>query len=331
MLQSYLHRFTHLHTAANRVHWTADTRHKAPNKPLLLLAVLDQFAQGSVSGDLIELTPELGELFAGYWSRVMPPHRHGNIAMPFFHLRADGFWHLVARPGQEEALAALTTMSSIGQVRTVLLGARLDAELATLLRLAESREALRRALVETYFAPELQARLLEQGLVNVEAYRYGEELLAQAPPQVLKETPEQYRTAVRDQGFRRVIVGAYDHRCAFCGIRMLTIDGHTAVDAAHIVPWSVSHNDDPRNGMALCRLCHWTFDEGLLGVSARYAVLLGRQLAQSPNVAGHLLTLEGRSIIGPGEQSLWPDQDALAWHRQEVWLGAELDRSYRLG
>lgn len=66
--------------------------------------------------------------------------------------------------------------------------------------------------------------------------------------------------------------------------------------------------------MALCRLCHWTFDEGLLGVSPRYAVprSVGRQLAQSPNVAGHLLTLEGRSILGPGERSLWPDLDALA-------------------
>jgi hypothetical protein len=40
----YLHRFTHLHTAVSRTHWSADTRHRAPNKPLLLLAVLDQFA-----------------------------------------------------------------------------------------------------------------------------------------------------------------------------------------------------------------------------------------------------------------------------------------------
>ncbi len=254
MLQPYLHHFTHLHTAASRIHWSEATRFRAPNKPLLLLAVLDQFAQDSVSGDLIELTPELGELFAGYWSRVMPPHRHGNIAMPFFHLRRDGFWRLVAQPGQEEALAALPTMSSIGQVRTVLLGARLDDDLAALLRQPGPREALRRALVESYFAPEFQARLLEQGLVNVEAYRYGEELLAQAPPQVLRETPEAYRTAVRAQGFRRVVVSAYDHRCAFCGIRMLTVDGHTAVDAAHIVPWSVSHNDDPRNGMASAAL-----------------------------------------------------------------------------
>ncbi len=148
MLQAILHHFTHLHTAASRTHWTEETRFRAPNKPLLLLAVLDQFAQGSVTGDLIELTPELGELFAGYWSRVMPPHRHGNIAMPFFHLRRDGFWHLIARPGQEEALAALTTMTSIGQVRTVLLGARLDDELAALVRQPGPREALRRALVE---------------------------------------------------------------------------------------------------------------------------------------------------------------------------------------
>jgi len=32
-----------------------------------------------------------------------------------------------------------------------------------------------------------------------------------------------------------------------------------------IVPWGLTHNDDPRNGMALCRLCYWTFDEGLKG------------------------------------------------------------------
>jgi len=65
-MSTYLHRFTHLHTAASRIHWSEATRFRAPNKPLLLLAVLDQFAQGSIAGDLIELTPELGELFAGY-------------------------------------------------------------------------------------------------------------------------------------------------------------------------------------------------------------------------------------------------------------------------
>jgi putative restriction endonuclease len=52
------------------------------------------------------------------------------------------------------------------------------------------------------------------------------------------------------------------------------------VDAAHIVPWSVSHDDDVHNGMALCRLCHRTFDQGLLGVSTKYLVLLSGDLSR---------------------------------------------------
>jgi putative restriction endonuclease len=46
------------------------------------------------------------------------------------------------------------------------------------------------------------------------------------------------RPAARDQGFRRAIVTAYDYRCSMCGIRVVTIEGHVAVEAAHIHPWS---------------------------------------------------------------------------------------------
>ena len=72
------------------------------------------------------------------------------------------------------------------------------------------------------------------------------------------------------------------------------------------------------NGMALCRLCHLTFDEGLLGVSSRYMVIASPRLAANNNVPGHLLTLDDRGIIGPGERLLWSGLDALSWHRQNV-------------
>jgi hypothetical protein len=72
-------------------------------------------------------------------------------------------------------------------------------------------------------------------------------------------------------------VRIYDHRCAFWGLRWLTSDGRTVVDAAHIVPWSIIHDDDLLKGMALCRLCHWTFDQGLLGVSSKYLLLLSEE------------------------------------------------------
>jgi putative restriction endonuclease len=111
-----------------------------------------------------------------------------------------------------------------------------------------------------------------------------------------------------DVDFRRAVVTAYSHRCALGGIRVRTLDGHTAVTAAHIVPWSETQDDRPANGMALCRMCHWTFDERLLGVSQVYEVIASRQLT----------TLEGRGIVGPDRKPLWPDTESLRWHRENV-------------
>ena len=160
--------------------------------------------------------------------------------------------------------------------------------------------------------------LLQQGAVNVEAYRYSEFLLQNARAQknlIVNEV----EPPVRSQGFRRAVVTAYEYRCALCGIGISTSDGHTVVEAAHIVPWSVSKNDDPRNGMALCKLCHWVFDEGLMAVSQRYKVIISKQLTSSHNFPSHLLTLTGREIIAPLEDLLWPSQDSLLWHQKNVF------------
>lgn len=319
MSQNFLARFASLHTQGGP-HWTAITRHKAPNKPLLLLTILDLCAQGAIQVNLVEPNAELGELFASYWELVMPVERRGNLAMPFFHLRSEGFWHLIAQPGKETKLASLSTITSLGQLRELILGARLDEDLFAQMQQPAARTLLRTVLIETYFAIELHPTLLAQSETNVEAFRYSQALIeiAHSTKKVSEVTNADLYAAgpVRAQGFRRVVVAAYDHRCAFCGIRMQTIDGHTVVDAAHIKPWSISHNDDPRNGLALCRLCHWTFDAGLLSVSDQYALLTATQLSVAPNLPGHLATLTGRNIFLPDDRGLWPDIAMLKWHRR---------------
>ena len=107
----YSQRFAHLHTDSSSKRWSAATKNRAPHKPLLLLAVIDLFAEGYITSNIIELTPDLGEMFTLYWSRVMPPDRKGNLALPFFHLRSDGFWHLVAQAGHAQAVADLPELS----------------------------------------------------------------------------------------------------------------------------------------------------------------------------------------------------------------------------
>jgi putative restriction endonuclease len=321
LIQNYIHQFSHLRTDTNRQRWTPATHFRAPQKPFLLLSILDLFAEGSLQTNLIEITPELGDLFSKYWHILMPPDRRGNMALPFFHLGSSSFWHLLPIPGKKVILEGIRQIDTLSQLHKLYLGAKLDDELFQLLQVEEPRNALRTALIQTYFVPDYIALLLQQGSVNLQTYMYSQELIKKVQKQV-KETAideDQYQANVRDQGFRRAIVQVYDHRCSICGVRMLTVDGHSVVDAAHIVPWSISHNDDPRNGMALCRLCHWTFDEGLTGVSAKYTVLLSSDLRTSLNFPGYLLTLESRPILGPADVAFIPDLELLGWHRRNVF------------
>jgi putative restriction endonuclease len=320
-LEKYVRAFTTLRSDRS-ANWPDTTLNRSPYKPLLLLSLIDQFTQGSMTTNLVELTTDLAESFDLYCRQVMPPDWRCSIAMPFFHLGGEGFWHLVPLPGKESIVASGRRLRSISLLTRTVRGAQLDDALYTLMCVPEYRDTLRAALIKTHFCAEAQHRLVEQSTANSQAFEYSELLLGrarQATREVVEEERE-YQSSVRDQGFRRAIVSAYDHRCALCGIRMLTPGGHTAVVAAHIVPWSISQNDDPRNGMALCHLCHWAFDAGLVGVSTDYLVMTSPHLSTSRNMPGHLATLRGRGMIGPSEQVLWPDDGSLKWHLREVFL-----------
>jgi len=322
-LEAYIAKLSKLRSDRVPGRWGPLTNNRAPHKPLLLLAVLDQFADGAVTSNLIEASPDLGELFTLYWARVMPPDQRGSMTLPFFHLQGEGFWHLLPKPGKADYLATVRQIRSMSDLQGAAFGARLDEDLYAVLRIEASRDVLRRVLIETYFPPEAQAALLNQGTVNQEAYQYSATLLQRAKDNLRERLPDgaDYQPASRDQGFRRAIMSAYNHHCAFCGLKVLTPDGHTAADAAHIIPWSRTHNDAVDNGMSLCKLCHWGFDEGLLAASAQYAVVVSGLVSASYNVPAHLPSLAGRGLKLPEEEAFWPSLEGLKWHRQEVYRG----------
>jgi hypothetical protein len=68
--------------------------------------------------------------------------------------------------------------------------------------------------------------------------------------------------------FRQQVRSAYHSTCLVCGLHLpsTSFNSTPGVDAAHILPWSQYDLDHVSNGLCLCKLHHWAFDEGLLQI-----------------------------------------------------------------
>jgi len=317
-LEQYAEQFEQLRKDKNQNRYPASTKHAAPHKPFLLLSVLDLFAEGTLDENVIKLDPRLLDVFNDYWDLLMSEQRRGDIALPFYHLSSEGFWHLIPASGSEDVIEVGRRLRTIRQLKDHTQGARLDDELYALLSDEQPRNLLRTTLIERHFAESVQGTLAEQSSLHVKAFRRQRRLLRRAREEDLSgNEPEDISKPVRDQAFRYAVVEAYDHRCAFSGLRILTPDHHTAIEAAHIEPWSENQNDDPRNGLALSKLCHWAFEEGLLAVSSDYTILTSTELTAPYNTTGYLDTLDGQSLHLPDEEAFWPEPQYLETHRDE--------------
>jgi len=319
-IESYIRLFANLNTDKSASRWPDNVRNRAPQKPILLLSVLDLFELGEIDSNLIKISENLLDFFDRYWVRALPFIRPSTLAMPFVRMENEGFWRIARRKEGESRFGR--SERSVAQLRERVFGAYLDKALYQHLQVETNRGLLRSVLGgDRYFSKEARENLLQQGFVNREAFFYSEELLKNPEdPEVREALLEEEYMPARDQGFRRAVVTAYDHRRSMCGIRVRTLDGHTVVEAAHIVPWSETRDDRPTNGLALCRTCHWTFDERLLSVSRSYKVIASRHLNVLNDLPGFLTSLEGRTIFLPSQESYRRDLDSLEWHRRHLLL-----------
>lgn len=71
--------------------------------------------------------------------------------------------------------------------------------------------------------------------------------------------------------FSKEVRAAYYSRCVMCGgcFPTTALNGKPGVDAAHILPWADYDLDEVYNGISLCKLHHWAFDEGILLIMFR--------------------------------------------------------------
>jgi len=119
--------------------------------------------------------------------------------------------------------------------------------------------------------------------------------------------------------FRRLVRDAYSSTCLVCGAHFPAVCSikNAGVDAAHILPWRAYELDHVDNGLCLCKLDHWAFDEGILRVvqdHGVYRAMVREELADIISHVDHEFSINRiRENVGqiprnrlPADLSNWP-------------------------
>lgn len=263
----------------------------------MLLAVADLVEEGVIRENRIAWSQELRKRFAEIFDSVRKRDDKATPENPFFYLRSEPFWQHVAEPGKQEVVEALTKPPTIGDLCNGLFHGKLDEELFAVLKSAEGRQAFREAIVSRYF-PDKREVILNSKIET------PDDSAAQDNP-------------ARSSAFRRLILETYDYHCSACGLRIRLPNDFTIVDAAHVIPFSVSHNDHPTNGLALCKNHHWAFDQFLIAPteSGLWKVSSEIEPRRSPGEA-ELAKLNGERLLPPREAAYLPSPDAVRWREE---------------
>lgn len=280
--------------------------HERPHKPVLILAILDLLDQGKLHQNQVPFDDALIQTFRRYFDAVRHHDDKPTIENPYYFLSGDGFW-TIQKPGDAPLYQVGNASSppSIGTLRQT--AGRFDPQLWQLMQDPASRAQLREALVTRYF-PDRRQRI--SALANPQEVRHDAQI------------NESFEVA-RSSAFRQTVLELYDFMCAACGMRVRLNDGFSLVDAAHIIPFTESRDDNPSNGLALCPNHHRAMDRFLIAPCPDPQHKAGvwrisSRLDDRKDIRRDLVGLSGRPVMEPSEPMFLPALPSLRWREQHL-------------
>lgn len=286
--------------------------HERPHKPVLLLSIIDLMDRGVTRENAVPPSKELVEVFKRNFAVVQQRNDQPTIQNPFFHLSGDRFWELVPQTGETQMYreGATSGAPSVAELRRRVAYGRFDEGLWRLLSEPVARHQLREALIARYF-PDERKKLAALAGARRAAESESEAIHDKLP-------------LGRDAAFRRMILEIYDYRCAACGVRVVLDQSVSLVEAAHLIPFNVSRNDKPTNGMALCPNHHWAMDRHLIAPvpdrKNRAGIWEVNHKRLDDRIEGQreLVAIAGKTVIPPGEEKFYPGVESLRWRKEHL-------------
>ena len=299
----------------------------APHKAVLLLSVIRAIESGYINNNFISVSPVLVSLFKTTWNNLVESQHVPTFALPFFHLKSEGFWFLHVNPGFENWLKVTKSLSSFNQLRIAVNHASLDGELFLLLNSPKSRNVLKQVLLETYF----------NNCRNTwDMVSTGESYFDNVSQLIIREDPSEYvanikrlestldkeefteEVFIRSGAFKREISRIYNNTCCISGLRIDATTEVSMIDACHIVPFAESHDDTISNGLALCPTLHRAFDRHLISIDDDYRVVIAKSFIERCDSPYSIKQFEGKHIQLPSTSNLYPSLSNLYKHRNLV-------------
>lgn len=117
------------------------------------------------------------------------------------------------------------------------------------------------------------------------------------------------------QSFQVMVLSAYGRRCAVTGERIRPV-----LQAAHILPVAEGGQHRIDNGLLLRSDVHTLFDRGYLGLDGDYRLQVSQRLRAEFGNGEEFFARAGERVGLPSSRSDLPDLDALAWHRENVFV-----------
>jgi len=132
---------------------------------------------------------------------------------------------------------------------------------------------------------------------------------------------EEYEEEVFLRGyvFKQYVPKIYNHTCCITGYRISSFYKISMIDACHIIPFSVSHDDTIGNGLSLCPNIHRAFDRGLITIDENYKIIISNNFEEDHKNPFSIRKFENQQIILPSNNMYIPKKENLLWHNEKVF------------
>jgi putative restriction endonuclease len=344
-LQYYANLFSQV-TRGRNTH--SNQQELSPYKPIFfLLAVIELIDKSYILDNKITTSRSdyisLKKIFKNYQNILGGSYKNKQhtFCQPFFNLVNDKhpdtgekFWHLEPNSGSPKIedirdAEGRNRIKTEAKLKELIAYGKFDKELWELLQDPESRIFLINVIMETFFLGINYEEVEE--IINTLNEEVEKPSILVLEPKISERKYTSKKSLLRNSLFSNSVTYIYQYQCAVCRLQVKArgLRYHkNIVEAAHIIPFSLSNDNRLSNGISLCRNHHWEFDNGCFGIDDKeYSIIVSDNcneecLTPVKNLnTVPLRKYHGHQIFLPKEEKYYPSREALAWHRNKHCLG----------